>query len=166
MTRDMAAFRVWLTVCGAEVLAETNEFEVLRVKTFEGTFVAYKNKKGRQRWPDGLVKLAEAFNAGEFLPLSATRRVASNYSHLRRRYPVLVRRDGQGCFYCGLDVPPPNKDAPEGRQATIEHLVPKSLGGPNHIGNCFLAHADCNRRAGNLSAPEKIKLRDKMRARA
>lgn len=165
MIRDMAAFKVWLTVCGAEVLSPTNEFEVVRVRTHSGTHVAYRNKRNRQIWPDELVKLAGAFIAGEFPTLANGVRVQIN-SHMRRRYPVLVRRDGPGCFYCGKRVPHPDEDVPEPQRPSIEHLVSKSHGGPNHIANCFLSHVLCNQRAGNLSAPEKIKLREQIRGRA
>jgi 5-methylcytosine-specific restriction endonuclease McrA len=48
---------------------------------------------------------------------------------------------------------------------TIEHLVPVAHGGPNHLSNCFLAHKRCNAAAGTLSAAEKVRLRDAMRAK-
>lgn len=61
----------------------------------------------------------------------------------------LLDRDGTGCFFCGSDL--------DG-DVTVEHLVAIAHGGPNHVSNLFLAHAECNQRAGHLSAPEKIGL--------
>lgn len=60
-------------------------------------------------------------------------------------------RDGSRCFFC-LE--------PLGDDVTQEHLVPRSSGGPDHLSNKFLAHGKCNHRAGNLSAPEKIRIRE------
>ena len=76
----------------------------------------------------------------------------------------ILERDGPGCFFCGGEFPPVNWDQDPGRAPTIEHLVAKAHGGPEHISNKFAAHSACNVSAGHMSAPEKIALRELMRA--
>src|SRR5581483_9820743 len=69
---------------------------------------------------------------------------------------TLIARDGNVCFYCGemfTDDKPP----------TREHLVSVIHDGPNHISNSFLSCQQCNTEAGHLSAPEKIRMRDRKR---
>lgn len=50
-----------------------------------------------------------------------------------------------------------------GEDVTVEHLVPVSQGGTNHIGNKVLAHAECNQKMGHLSVMEKIRMREAIR---
>lgn len=45
------------------------------------------------------------------------------------------------CWICNGKVSPKN--------ATRDHVVPKSLGGTNHRSNIKLAHASCNSKRGN-----------------
>lgn len=63
---------------------------------------------------------------------------------------TLVERDGPRCIYCwsalSLD------------EVTIEHFVPRNVGGGNHINNLGLACLSCNQAAGSLSVSEKISL--------
>ncbi|MCB1719740.1 MAG: HNH endonuclease, partial [Candidatus Competibacteraceae bacterium] len=77
-----------------------------------------------------------------------------NKARLVRRSPkvkTLLRRDGGNCFYCR---------EPLGDDITVEHLVCRAHGGPNHISNLVLAHGQCNHAAGHLSAAEKVAIRD------
>lgn len=64
----------------------------------------------------------------------------------------LLARDGLCCWLCGTLL---------GDDITIEHLVPKLYGGPNHISNYVLAHSECNHYLGSLHVAEKIKEREK-----
>lgn len=68
---------------------------------------------------------------------------------------AVSERDGLECFYCGepLDL----------ADATVEHLLPLSLGGNNNDANLALAHQACNHDAGAMSIVEKVRLRDKKR---
>lgn len=61
-------------------------------------------------------------------------------------------RDGWHCFYC-------NKLLDE-NTSTIEHLVSRHDGGPNHPSNLFLSCNDCNVKVGREAAHIKIKMRD------
>lgn len=161
--RDLTDFEVWLTNCGAEVLSPISQWEVLRVRTSTGTHVVHHNKKGDQTWPPALLEIVGVYNRGGSLALAATKRRRKT-SNLMQAYPRLVQRDGAGCFYCGEEVPDPLAEYHPDYAPTVEHLVAVAHGGPNHLSNKFLAHHQCNQIAGSLSAPEKIALRDKMRA--
>lgn len=62
---------------------------------------------------------------------------------------ALVRRDGSLCAICCYPMKlraNPNKD-PDA--ATIDHRVPRSRGGTNHIDNVQLAHRRCNQARGD-----------------
>lgn len=75
-------------------------------------------------------------------PIAAHDDVAMNPGPTRRlRRQRLIERDGMLCALCGL---------PMGRRTvTIDHILPKSLGGTNDMANLRLAHKKCNRRRGN-----------------
>ena len=53
----------------------------------------------------------------------------------------LLEKWGRECAYCG------NKDIP----LEVEHIVPRSQGGTNRVGNLALACRECNQSKGNLS---------------
>lgn len=66
----------------------------------------------------------------------------------------LIDRDGNECFFCG------NQFTDED-PATLEHLVARRHGGPDHMSNYALAHEACNRKADTLSVVEKVAMRVK-----
>ncbi len=76
-------------------------------------------------------------------------------SDRNRKLQALLNRDGPRCFFCGLKM--------EKREATIEHLVPRSQGGNHGMANLALAHSRCNTLAADMSLAEKIAMRDQMR---
>lgn len=55
----------------------------------------------------------------------------------------LVKRDGRKCCIClgKLDF---KLKYPDDMSVSIDHIVPRSLGGTNKIDNCQLAHLKCN----------------------
>jgi HNH endonuclease len=67
----------------------------------------------------------------------------------RRRYirEYLLERDGNRCILCGGTF-----KSKGGRRASIEHLIPVSGGGTDHIDNLALAHVSCNTAKGDLLA--------------
>ncbi|GGD20019.1 HNH endonuclease [Aureimonas glaciei] len=162
MVRDLEAFKVWLGRRGAEVLATTNAYEVLRVRTSSGVHVVHKNRRGRQTWPSLLSEIVDLYLDGGSPRLSPTARTRRS-SRLRQRYSVLITRDGEGCFFCGQPVPKPDEECHRDMAPSVEHLVAITHGGPNHLSNAYLAHSRCNNIAGDISAVEKIRLREKMR---
>ncbi len=64
----------------------------------------------------------------------------------------LYRRDGYACQYCGR--------RPGSSELTIDHVVPRSIGGPTTWENCVLACVDCNKRKANRTPKQcSMKLR-------
>jgi 5-methylcytosine-specific restriction endonuclease McrA len=136
-------FKKRLVEAGGELLGPTNPYEMLRFRTSKGVGVIYKGRRG-ETWN------AEAIAARDYLeakggslapvPVKGRRKDKATVS-------ALLIRDGDDCFFCRKPL--------EG-EITVEHLVAIAHGGPNHVSNLFLAHGECNRAAGHLSAPEKI----------
>lgn len=149
----LTAFRKRLEEAGAEILAPTNPYEVLRFRTSKGVGVIYKGKRG-ETWN------AEALAARDHLDAKAGS-LAPVAVRGRRRdkatVEALLVRDGDACLFCGKAL--------DG-DITVEHLVAIAHGGPNHISNLFLAHGACNQAAGHMSAPEKVALAIRSRASA
>jgi hypothetical protein len=150
--RSLAAVEARLKERGAEILAPTNPYEVLRFRTSKGVGVIYRGKRG-ETWN------AEALAAREVID-SGTGSLAPVAVKGRRRdkgtVDALLSRDGEACFFCGRAL--------DG-DITVEHLVPVAHGGPNHVSNLFLAHAACNQAAGHMAAPEKVALAIRQRAK-
>ncbi|MDR5883672.1 HNH endonuclease [Caballeronia sp. LZ032] len=95
--------------------------------------------------------LPSAADHGNTAPtLQASKKRKKRQATIRR----LLRRDGNTCFYCGLKM--------SEEEATIEHFVALASGGPDHPDNLALAHANCNLRAGSLSAVAKVRLRSRI----
>lgn len=56
---------------------------------------------------------------------------------------VLIARDGLSCHYCGRVI------GTRRWCATVDHLWPRSFGGPNRTWNLVLACSPCNSARGN-----------------
>lgn len=54
---------------------------------------------------------------------------------------AVLERDGLVCGLCGGDVEPD--------EVHIDHILPRSLGGPDDLDNLQVSHALCNMRKGN-----------------
>lgn len=136
---------------GGEVLAPTNPYETMRFRTRYGVGVVYTGKRGETWNAEALAAKKHIENGrGNLSPVSIKGRRTD-----KATAAALLLRDGDECFFCG---------EPLGGDMTVEHLVAVCHGGPNHISNLFLAHAECNQRAGHLSAPEKVKMAIRMRS--
>ena len=146
--KKLPKFSEWLLNAGAEIMAPTNVWEVLRFKHGDKTSVIYVNAQGQYNFnacdkgPLNCFLEGRAWSAG-----NKTKRKPAQSRDVR----ALLLRDGDKCFLCGF----PLED-----DATIEHLVPLSSGGPNHLSNYALAHSRCNELLGSKPLMEKIRLRD------
>ncbi len=149
-------FNEFLELGGAEMLLLTNDYEISRFKTVNGVCVVYQTKKGKVSFSNEFAKAAfEAFlggkkwNAHKVFVRTARQKVENQ----------LLKRDGNSCFYCGTkftdELPP-----------TLEHILSIADGGNNNVANLALCCEDCNLKAASLPIVEKVRLRDKLQARA
>lgn len=151
MTPDQVShFENWLRQNGAEVLEPTNQYEVVRFRACNATFILYRNAHGQLSPVYGLLKeILNDYHIGRARLLTPR----PKRTQLKGLVPYLLDRDGPECFYCGHPMDEP----------TVEHLVSLSQGGLNHLANLALAHAYCNQEAGTLSVVEKVRLRERTR---
>jgi 5-methylcytosine-specific restriction endonuclease McrA len=147
------AFEGWLLARGAEVLAPTNEWEMLRFRTGRGVSIVYRKGNGSLTFTgeaavayDGY-RNANGKNASWRGTERTTRRTKSTPTCL-----ALRQRDGDACFFCHREVSIDDE--------SVEHLVAVTHGGPDHIANMALAHRTCNDAAGHLSLMDKIRMRE------
>lgn len=143
------AFKAWLSKQGAEVLAPTNQYEVVRFRARGAVHVVYYGKRGLTLGPFAQECYDEFRKGGHMdMGLKGTQRgIGAKYRH------ALIERDGRGCFYCF--------ELMEDADVSVEHLVSLHKGGPNHMDNLALAHRACNARVGNLPLVRKLAVRER-----
>lgn len=143
--KKLDTFKKFLGANGAELLENTNEYELIRFRAAGITGIIYFNKKNGVTFVGPAQKAWEAFkSASAWSSGAATIRNRKSTVTIRS----IRKRDGDQCFFCLEYVSIADESE--------EHLVPITAGGPQHISNKFLAHKACNARAGHISAPEKI----------
>lgn len=147
--KNEAKFKVWLDKQGAVVLPPTNEYELVRFKTENGTSVIYTGKRGLTFTGESEAAY-DRFNDGK-----AWKTVSRRRKVLRTRKASLAARDGKRCFSHGEKM---NFD-----QLTIEHLLNFSQGGNDNDSNLCLVCDGCNEQLGNLPITKKIELMIKLR---
>lgn len=151
-------FAKFLKSRGSDILPTTNPFELARFTTDGSVGIVYKSTKGEIRKSGWTKSAREAFiayktNSSTWRASSPTPRSSCKDRSAKIRR-TLRQRDGDFCFFCGQ---------PLGNNATIEHLIPLSAGGPDTLQNMVLAHRECNNQAGSMTVTEKIALRDEKR---
>lgn len=72
----------------------------------------------------------------------------------------LVDRDGDKCGICGRKVDTSLKSGTRGsrRGPSVDHIVPRSLGGSDDLENLRLAHWGCNQKRSNRGGGEQLAL--------
>jgi 5-methylcytosine-specific restriction endonuclease McrA len=73
----------------------------------------------------------------------------------------LRERDGDRCALCRKIMCFESSTGPRGESAkgaTVDHIVPRSLGGSDDLVNLQLAHWSCNRAKGNRSGFQQLRL--------
>lgn len=73
-----------------------------------------------------------------------------NCQSKRNKKQQLINLYGSTCCWCGKTL--------KHNEITIEHLLPKNLGGSNAIANLLLACFACNNSRGSRLLPEKYAL--------
>lgn len=61
----------------------------------------------------------------------------------------LMARDVGNCAICGSQLNRKLRDHDHPLYVTFDHIVPRSRGGGNELGNLRLAHSSCNSARGN-----------------
>ena len=143
----------WLRVQGADVQASTNPYEFARFHARDGLHIIYRDKRGVFSWTSQ--------DGGNFASecLAAFIRGANiSMGNAKPRRPIahkkkaaILERDGDFCFFC-------QRLMEYEEDMTVEHLVAKVRGGPDHTDNLALAHKRCNSEANNLPLMDKIRL--------
>lgn len=151
---EIELFKKWLVERGAEVLVPTNPYEIVRFRAAGRAGIVYEKQNGARTLTGEALGAWADFKSrdGSWKPLRRVKRKAKTAIVVQ----TILARDGNGCFYCG---DPFTEENPP----TREHLVAVIHDGPNHISNSFLSCETCNVEAGHLSAPEKIRMRDRKR---
>jgi hypothetical protein len=72
--------------------------------------------------------------------------ISKSSSRRLSQLAALINRDGGACIWCGRSL---SVSHPE---ATIEHILPLSKGGPNVFENMLLACGPCNHRRQSVPA--------------
>lgn len=67
----------------------------------------------------------------------------------RNRLIVLSERQNHKCCYCGISTTIDEQNREQDNAATIEHVKPKSKGGPDAMDNCVMACRKCNNERGS-----------------
>lgn len=62
--------------------------------------------------------------------------------HLQYIRQHLIAKHGMVCALCGKPIESEN-------ELTVDHIIPRAMGGATTYENCQLAHRDCNFRKGN-----------------
>lgn len=136
-------FETWLSKMGAVVQAPTNEYEIIRFRTDNGTSIIYTNKKGH------LTFTGDAETAyKKFLNGHSWRTVSRHRKALRAQKATIANRDGKRCFAHGEKL--------TFDKLTIEHLLSFAHGGSDNLNNLCLVCEPCNKELGNLPITKKI----------
>jgi hypothetical protein len=142
-------FEAFLNARGAQILQPTNEWEVLRFRSSAGTSVIYRNAQEGITFTGESAKAWDTFTGNTSWRANVKPKAPKKVDGLIR---VLLDRDGNDCFYCFKPMTDLDR--------SVEHLVARAHGGPNHLSNMVLAHRKCNCSAGHMSAMEKIRIRE------
>ena len=148
-------FMAWLERNGARGLPLANGSQVGRYDTCLGIVEVWQESDFSMGPPQGLAHdLFEVFMNGGSRYLQPAD-LTGEFSQAKKNR-VLKQGHPCRCFYCNCSI--------EKKDMTLEHVLPKSKGGPDHIANLVLACGPCNELMANRTIHEKMTLRDKIRA--
>jgi 5-methylcytosine-specific restriction endonuclease McrA len=130
-------------MAGREVLILNQNYEPLAVcRTRRALVMLYLRKAELLESYDGL--FARAVNTA--LPLPSVLRLNHYVRVVRKEIPLtkrnIFRRDGHRCQYCGRTT----------NNLTVDHVLPKALGGADSWENLVCACVECNGRKSDKHA--------------
>lgn len=78
----------------------------------------------------------------------------------RRLVKYLAHRDGTKCAICTREIDISLPSGPRGNRLgpSIDHVIPRSQGGPDVLSNVRLTHWSCNQQRGNRGGDEQLRL--------
>lgn len=115
-----------------EILSFITERKVLKLY-FKGKVDVIAN------WPDPVFNGKEAFYFPAIIRLKYL--VKRKFTKLNFSKKMVFKRDKYYCQYCGKSL--------KSGQITVDHIIPKSLGGLSTFGNCVASCLPCNAKKGN-----------------
>ena len=76
----------------------------------------------------------------------------------RKRFAKVRAKNGDACWRCHhpMDFSEPRNKP---KSATVEHLLPRALGGTSALDNLVLCHVGCNRHLGANAPEQKMRMR-------
>ncbi len=86
-------------------------------------------------WASGKMKLPAVLRLKKHIKRNF---INSNFSR-----KALIKRDKSRCLYCDLKLSP--------AQITVDHILPRDLGGITSFTNCVVACQPCNSKKGNFT---------------
>lgn len=107
-----------------------------------------------QSGEEGIVSVSTIYKMPEVLLLSKYDSMPTQKVNFCRR--AIWKRDQYSCQYCGRKPP---QD-----ECTLDHIVPRSIGGETSWFNCVLACYQCNSQKADRKPEEAFKPKDKERA--
>jgi len=116
---------------------------------------------GVQSWPWPLPWLYQRYLKGWGTPLAkAVKKMGGNRG---ARLRFIGERDGWVCWYCAIPLREYGAfQADDGkRNATLEEVCPRQIGGPKHVDNQVIACGPCNGAVANLSVADKVRFRER-----
>ncbi|MFO7630331.1 MAG: HNH endonuclease [Prochlorococcaceae cyanobacterium] len=124
------------------VLVLNASYEPLNITTWRRAVVMVLKGKAEGLEHDPLRLLRQDLHLPTVIRLRQFVRVPYQPMPLTRRN--VLQRDGHCCQYCGY----------QGDQLSIDHVLPRSRGGPDSWENVATACLPCNVRKGNRTPPE------------
>lgn len=152
---SLKASRKWLQKRNSYILEPKASDEVLRFSTRGYDGVIHRNSRGRllansiadkaitcflrrQPWSGGIGSTASTKH----------RKERTHFERMQLIRFISGRDGGCTCAYCGKGL--------SENEATLEHVIPISKGGPDIPANIVIACKKCNEAAGSMSLKEKM----------
>lgn len=129
---------------GRKVLVLNADYSAISICTVSKAFLlVYLNKAELVAASDkvALRTVSNAYPLPSVIRLNAY--VSVPYKSVMLTRHNIFRRDGNCCVYCG-----------DSRDLTLDHVLPKSKGGPTNWNNLVTACKRCNSRKGNATPEE------------
>lgn len=128
-----------------KVLVLNHDYQAIGVCSAERAFVLVYLQKAEQLKDNPALKLRTLTESYTFPSIIRLRKyIALPYKKVQLSRQNVFKRDGNQCVYCGNAHHSP----------TIDHVLPRSMGGKDTWENLVTACQKCNSKKGNLTPEE------------